>query len=112
MKNDLISREKLKRAIETYDKFACLPDGKIYPVRELKHPEMFIQYIHVNDVIKAIDNAPTEKAEWIYCGVWSEGIGPGQVFGDKVKCSNCMTEYRFTHRFCPYCGRRMKNGKL
>lgn len=66
----------------------------------------------------AIDNALTveqptgEKAEWIYCGVWSEGIGMGQVFGDKVKCSNCMTEYRFTHRFCPYCGRRMKNGKL
>lgn len=53
-----------------------------------------------------------EKAEWIYCGVWSEGVGMGQIYGDKVKCSNCMTEYRFTHRFCPYCGRRMKNGKL
>lgn len=63
--------------------------------------------------IKALDAQPADdKAEWIYCGVWSEGIGMGQVFGDKVKCSNCMTEYRFTHRFCPYCGRRMKNGKL
>ena len=58
-KGDLISREALKEAINTYDTFACLPDGKLYPVRELEHPEMFVTYIHVKDVIKAIDNAPT-----------------------------------------------------
>ena len=59
MNNDLISREALKEAINTYDTFACLPDGKLYPIRELEHPEMFVTYIHVEDVIKAIDNAPT-----------------------------------------------------
>lgn len=51
--------DALKEAIKTYDTFACLPDGKLYPTRELKHPEMFVTYIHVDDVIKAIDNAPT-----------------------------------------------------
>lgn len=57
MNNDLISRSELKEAINTYDTFACLPDGKLYPVRELERPEMFKTYIYVEDVIKAIDNS-------------------------------------------------------
>lgn len=63
MNNDLISRSELKKAIETYDKFACLPDGKLYPIRNLKQPEMFVTYIHVEDIIKAIDNTPTAAPE-------------------------------------------------
>lgn len=64
MNNDLISRSELKEAINTWDKFACLPDGKIYPFRELKHPEMFEAYIRFRDIIKAIDGMPiVEEAE-------------------------------------------------
>lgn len=58
-----------------------------------------------------IKNCPTveEEAEWISCGVWSRGIGMGEVYGDKVRCSSCMTEFHFYHKYCPECGRRMKN---
>lgn len=59
MNNDLISRSELKETIETWDKFACLPNGILEPFRNLEHPEMFEPYIHFRDVIKAIDNAPT-----------------------------------------------------
>lgn len=69
MNNDLISRSELKEAINTYDTFACLPDGKLYPVRDLEHPELFYNYIHVENVIKAIDNAPSvqerPQGEWV-----------------------------------------------
>ena len=75
MNNDLISREALKEAINTYDTFACLPDGKLYPVRELEHPEMFVTYIHVEDVIKAIDNAPTVSDRY------DEGYAQGYIDG-------------------------------
>lgn len=61
MNNDLISREALKKAIETYDKFAYLPNGKLCPCRDLVELEMYVPYIHFDDVIKAIDNAPTVK---------------------------------------------------
>lgn len=64
MNNDLISRSELIKAINTYDTFACLPDGKLYPVRDLEHPEMFETYIHVKDVIRANDNAPTVEQNW------------------------------------------------
>ena len=55
----LIDADVLKEALNTYDTFACLPNGKLYPIRDLEHPEMFVTYIHVEDVFKAIDNAPT-----------------------------------------------------
>ena len=54
----LIDADVLKEALNTYDTFACLPNGKLYPIRDLEHPEMFVTYIHVEDVFKAIDNAP------------------------------------------------------
>lgn len=59
MNNDLISRSELKEAINTWDKFACLPNGKLEPFRNLEHPEMFEPYIHFRDIIKAIDGTPT-----------------------------------------------------
>ena len=59
MNNDLISRSDLKKAIETYDKFACLPDCKLEPFRNLEHPEMFEPYVHLRDILNAIDKAPT-----------------------------------------------------
>ena len=124
--DELISREALKKAFENlasddYNEpiwyqqtvFETIDNA---PTVELTE-EQAIDKLHetgwMQNHDKELTEQPTdEKAEWIYCGVWSEGVGMGQVYGDKVKCSNCMTEYRFKHRFCPYCGRRMKNGKL
>lgn len=55
----LVDADELKKAINTWDKFACLPNGELELFRNLEHPEMFEPYIHLRDVIKAIDNAPT-----------------------------------------------------
>lgn len=55
----LIDAEELKKAIETYDKFSCLPDCKLEPFRNLEHPEMFEPYVHLRDILNAIDKAPT-----------------------------------------------------
>ena len=71
----LIDADALKKAIETYDKFACLPDGKLEPFRNLENPEMFEPYVHLRDILNVIDNASTveerSKGEWIcnptYC---------------------------------------------
>ena len=54
----LIDADALKEAIETYDKFACLPDCKLEPFRNLEHTEMFEPYVHLRDILNAIDKAP------------------------------------------------------
>lgn len=60
MNNDLISRSELKKAIETYDKFACLPDTRLIPFSVLNEPEKdYEPYVHLRDILNAIDNAPT-----------------------------------------------------
>lgn len=59
MNNDLISREDLKKAIETWDKFACLPNGKLMPFYMLNEPEKdYEPYVHLRDIRNAIYNAP------------------------------------------------------
>lgn len=61
---DLISREALKEAINTYDKFACLPDTTLVPFRILNEPEKnYEPYVHLRDIRNAIDNAPTVEPE-------------------------------------------------
>ena len=124
--------DALKEAIKTYDTFACLPDGKLYPVRDLKHPEMFITYIHVEDVIKAIDNAPIVEYTFeeafqktvcdnkLYCpsrqkGKWKEtGYETGAlgITYRQTQCSNCGWEHSLPMwlNFCPNCGAKMQKG--
>lgn len=65
----LIDADELKEAIETWDKFACLPNGKLEPFRNLEHPEMFEPYVHLRDIQKAIDNAPTVQMGRLTNGV-------------------------------------------
>jgi hypothetical protein len=88
MSNDLISREALRKAIETWDKFACLPNGELEPFRSLEHPEMFEPYVHVRDILHAIDNAPTVEPRIEY---GSDGqpyrmfMSSGQVVPDMLQ---------------------------
>lgn len=121
MNNDLISREALRKAINTYDTFACLPNGKLYPIRDLEHPEMFVTYIHVEDVIKAIDNAPTiypiceDKACKYRANERPQGEWGKWVISE-IQCPNCFgyfqTDCYSTEELnkCPVCGADMKGG--
>ncbi len=67
MNNDLISREALKEAISTSDKFACLSDTRLVPFYELPNAEEdYVPYVHLSDIVKAINNAPTVEPELVY----------------------------------------------
>lgn len=113
MNNDLISRLELKEAIETYDKFACLPNGKLEPFRNLEHSEMFEPYVHLRDILNAIDNAPTveEKrpnGKWIDKGIYD--VCPfcksGYMKSIVDKCVD-LTNNRMN--FCFKCGADMRS---
>ena len=128
MNNDLISREDLKKAINTYDKFACLPSGKLEPFRNLEHSEMFEPYVHLRDIRNAIDNAPTVdmntelsvaylkgrrqgQSEERPQGKWSfdsEFLMIGSPYGS-YKCSNCGVHTDDKEdNFCWNCGADMR----
>lgn len=127
----LIDADILKEAINTWDKFACLPDGKIYPFRELKHPEMFEAYIHFSDIIKAIDNAPTVDTDLSEYSdkLWKEAYERGKKerpqgkwIGEHFvyKCSKCghiadsvlsvtgRNIIPMLSNYCPECGADMR----
>ena len=109
MNNDLISRKELKKAIETYDKFACLPDGELMPFRELNVPEKdYEPYVHLRDIRNAIDNAPTVEQP---TGKWIDNQNNS---GGGINCSicgkmlPCTDEYWYETDYCPNCGAKMK----
>ena len=123
----LIDADILKEAINTWDKFACLPNGKLEPFRNLEHPEMFEPYIHFRDIIKAIDNAPTVDADLSEYSdkLWKEAYERGKNERPKGKwlrdnygdtfCSHCGVEcpyneeglYTLGH-YCHQCGADMR----
>lgn len=128
MNNDLTSREELKKAIETYDKFACLPDTRLIPFRMLNEPEKdYEPYVHLRDIQNAIDNAPT------VCGnnpKWCEScVSKGKCASTRpqgkwidhsddeeyVECpicghlTNCEGNVDELH-YCWNCGAKMKGG--
>lgn len=123
-----IDADILKEAINTWDKFACLPNGILEPFRNLEHPEMFEPYIHFRDIIKAIDNAPTvdtdlsgySKRLWKAAyergkkekqqGEWIKEDKLWGGFGDRVlvlTCSECGKSFIYrgnNPKFCSECG--------
>ena len=54
MNDDLISRDELLKAIDTWDKFGCDADTKLVP-----YQDHYIPYIHYDDVIKCIKGMPS-----------------------------------------------------
>lgn len=99
---DAISREELLKAIDTWDKFGYTETGCF--VREPKCD--YVPYIHYDDVIKCIKNAPLvtpqqKMGHWIYK---QYGSYPEQ--GD-YHCSECDGIDNRIPAYCPNCGTKM-----
>lgn len=85
MNNDLISREVLKEAILTHDKFACLPDTRLVSFRNLVDPDdNFVPYVKLDGILNAIDNAPTVETSKIEHKAYNEGFKDGVDQGIKL----------------------------
>lgn len=54
--SDLIDREELLKSIKTCDKFACLPNGKLEPFKNLENRNEYVAYVKLDDIVKAIKN--------------------------------------------------------
>ena len=99
MNNDLISREALKEAISTCDKFACLPDTRLMPFYKLVDAEKnYVPYVHFEDIVKAIDNAPTVEPFERIGSICNENCGYNPQ-GDLAEKLNDRIE----ERVCKYC---------
>ena len=97
---DLISREELLKALDTWDKFGLNAENKL-----VQYKDHYIPYVHFDDVVKCIKGMPSiqpKKGHWI------------DKFGGVYRCSCCDekveidTEVDFPngiqYKFCPWCG--------
>ncbi len=58
--NDTISRREALKAMDTWDKFGCDPDGKLVRYDDDKH---YIPYVHYEDMVHAIKALPSAQSE-------------------------------------------------
>lgn len=98
---DVISREELLKAIDTWDKFGCDANTKLVP-----YQDHYIPYIHYDDVIKCIKGMPSVISQ--------PQIGHWIKVSNGTLCSICrgyaiddegldrLTDY------CPWCGAKMQ----
>lgn len=63
MNNDLISRQAVIEAICTWDKFGVDERGRVVRWHEGLEP-----YVHLRDVVMAIEKLPSAQPEIIRCG--------------------------------------------
>jgi hypothetical protein len=100
--SDLISREALKEAIDTWDKFGYTVQGELIRLTE-KNKDLYVPYVKYQDIVSCIDNAPTVEArphsEW-----------------NCIQAGMCVCPFcgAYPHKdyknFCPNCGTDMRKG--
>ena len=114
---DVISRDELLKAIDTWDKFGCDADTKLVP-----HQGHYISYIHYDDVVKCIKGMPsvTPKPK---TGYWIENYaidGCGELYSHWI-CSECGRSVGFNYAniedvlskypYC-HCGAKMTESEV
>lgn len=107
--DDLISRDELLKAIDTWDKFGVDDTNSLFRLDNLSLPH-YVPYIHYDDVVKCIKGMPSVNPQEPETGHWE------WLTEDKYRCSNCNSETRVDecmnvpmYDFCPFCGARMES---
>ena len=103
---DVISRDELLKAIDTWDKFGCDADTKLVP-----YQDHYIPYIHYDDVVKCIKGMPSvtpksKTGHWIRFKEFENGYY-------HIKCSECgqywsIDGHAKIFRYCFNCGAKME----
>lgn len=105
---DMIDREELKKAVDTWDRFYYVP---LQGVKRGSNDD-YTALVRINDILHCIDTMPTADVQPIKHGRW---IYVGSVRSwDEIKCSACNSAFSTEDRdlilnwdFCPHCGARM-----
>ena len=97
--SDLIDRQELLKAIDTWQKFGCDANARLVPIKDC-----YIPYVHYDDVVNAIKGmpsvTPTERtAHWT--------IGHDENGRDIIACGYCGRVVPDMEPYCMSCGRRM-----
>lgn len=95
---DCISRQTVLNAIDTYDKFGYTETGCF-----VRDNGDYVPYIHFDDVIKCIKNAPSVNPQ-PKTGHW---IIPEDIMWKNPKCSECGFESADHDTYCPHCGAKL-----
>lgn len=103
---DMIDREELKKAVDTWDRFYYVP---LQGVKRGSNDD-YTALVRINDILHCIDTMPTADVHPIKHGRW---IHQGD---DMWLCSNCKENIIFSmhesdrtekQRYCCKCGARM-----
>ena len=108
MSDDLISRDELLKAIDTWDKFGY---SARYGLERLDKDDIgYVPYIHYDDVIKCIEGMPSVNPQESKTGCWIKTIGENGITS-AIRCSECGFEDNryMLFRYCPNCGAKMES---
>jgi len=112
---DMIDREELKKAVDTWDRFYYVP---LQGVKRGSNDD-YTALVRINDILHCIDTMPAADVQPIKHGRWicnaeyckRKGYKPSGV-GNYYWCSECDGAEQKPSDFCPNCGAKMiKDGE-
>ena len=119
---DLISREELLKAIDTWDRFGVDDTNSLFHLDNLSLPH-YVAYIHYDDVIKCIKGIPSVKLQEPKTGHWEwvqYDYNPklGNWHCSECRCIvvECVDKEEKggipLYKYCPQCGAKMQETEI
>ena len=108
---EMIDREALKKAIDTWDRFYYVP---LQGVQRGCNDD-YTALVRIDDILHCIDNMPSADVQPVKHGYWEEVTDYGGWGDTHYRCSVCGEEWYLEDgkpkdnnmNFCPQCGAKM-----